>query len=128
MIETPISPDANSAEEQTSSIYEFISLFTSFKKKVKSALMVAPQLSENDQAILFQSLTSTYGKTIMVWDLFKNPEWPKGIPELFMGFTDDGQLDPRKRMGEGAFFFLLFIRCTFLLISLFFLASAIATT
>jgi hypothetical protein len=63
--------------------------------EVKSALMVAPQLSENDQAILFQSLTSTYGKTFIVWDLFKNPEWPKGIPELFMGFTDDGQLDPQ---------------------------------
>jgi hypothetical protein len=40
----------------------------------------------------FQDLVSTYGKTFHNWQIDRD-DFPYGIPQLMMGFTQDGQAD-----------------------------------
>ena len=41
-----------------------------------------------------QKLIRTYGKTWHTWHTDLQKELPLGVPQLMMGFTADGQLDP----------------------------------
>ena len=40
----------------------------------------------------FKDLVSSYGKTFHTWQIERD-NFPYGIPQLMMGFTQDGQLD-----------------------------------
>ena len=44
---------------------------------------------------LMQALVLTYGKTWQTWQADRNAQVPMGIPQLLMGFTAEGQADPR---------------------------------
>lgn len=59
-------------------------------------MLVAPDLSQSQELELMKKLVNTYGKT---WHTFEDGELPLGIPQLMMGFTEDGQLNPSKRQG-----------------------------
>ena len=42
-----------------------------------------------------EKLVNTYGKTWHTWHTDLNKELPLGVPQLMMGFTADGQADPK---------------------------------
>ena len=42
-----------------------------------------------------EKLVMTYGKTIHTWHTDQERTVPSGIPMIMMGFTRDGQLDPK---------------------------------
>jgi hypothetical protein len=41
-----------------------------------------------------EKLIHTYGKTWHTWHTDLNKQLPLGVPQLMMGFTADGQVDP----------------------------------
>ncbi len=41
-----------------------------------------------------EKLAHTYGKTWHTWHTDLNKKLPLGVPQLMMGFTRDGQIDP----------------------------------
>ncbi len=43
-----------------------------------------------------ETLVHTYGKTWHMWHTERGNELPLGVPQLMMGFTADGQLDPAR--------------------------------
>lgn len=69
-------------------------LWHSHRFEVKSGQLVAPGLSEDAEKTLMKDLVSTYGKTWQTWQADRNDQVPMGIPQLLMGFTADGQVDP----------------------------------
>ena len=67
-------------------------LWHSHHYEVKSGELVAPGIPEIAERAYFQDLVSTYGKTFHTWQ-FDRDDFPYGIPQLMMGFTQDGQVD-----------------------------------
>jgi hypothetical protein len=71
-------------------------LWHSHRHEVKSGQLVAPGLPAPAEKALMKKIVSTYGKTWHTWHTDANQTLPLGIPTLMMGFTRDGQLDPRR--------------------------------
>ncbi|KTC30222.1 OBAP family protein [Pseudomonas fluorescens] len=80
-------------------------LWHSHVHEVKSGQLVAPGIPEAAEHALMEKLVHTYGKTWHTWHTDLDKRLPLGVPQLMMGFTADGQADPRmvaerdKRLG-----------------------------
>lgn len=72
-------------------------LWHSHRYEVKSGALIAPGLPAAAETALMKKLAATYGKTIHTWHTDRGKELPYGVPALMMGFTADGQLDPKLR-------------------------------
>lgn len=70
-------------------------LWHSHHYEVKSGELIAPGLPEKAEHELMEKIVSTYGKTIHTWHTDQDKTLPLGIPMLMMGFTKDGQINPR---------------------------------
>jgi len=72
---------------------------------LQSRQLVAPGIPEVAEHALMEKLVHTYGKTWHTWHTDLDKRLPLGVPQLMMGFTADGQADPRmvaerdKRLG-----------------------------
>jgi hypothetical protein len=62
--------------------------------EVKSGQLIAPGIPEVAEHELMEKLVGTYGKTFHTWHTDMQQELPIGVPQLMMGFTADGQIDP----------------------------------
>ncbi len=70
-------------------------LWHSHAYEVKSGQLLAPSIPEIAEHELMKQLASTYGKTWHTWQAEQsNMTLPLGLPELMMGFTADGQINP----------------------------------
>ena len=69
-------------------------LWHSHVHEVKSGQLVAPGIPEPAEHALMEKLVNTYGKTWHTWHTDLNQKLPLGVPQLMMGFTADGQIDP----------------------------------
>lgn len=65
-------------------------LWHSHHYEVKSGVLTAPGIPEMAEHAYFNDLVSTYGKTFHSWQ-YDRDDFPYGIPQLMMAFTDDGQ-------------------------------------
>lgn len=70
-------------------------LWHSHRYEVMSGLLVAPGVTAAAEQELMQELVNTYGKTWHLWQVDRGDVLPLGLPQLMMGFTADGQADPR---------------------------------
>jgi cytochrome c peroxidase len=70
-------------------------LWHSHRYEVMSGLLAAPDLSGAAEKALMRDLVSTYGKCWNLWQVDRGDPLPFGLPKLMMGFTADGQIDPR---------------------------------
>src|SRR5699024_2594060 len=59
--------------------------------EAKSETLTASGVPELAEHAYFDDLVTTYGKTFHTWQ-YDREDFPYGIPQLMMGFTDDGQL------------------------------------
>ena len=75
-------------------------LWHSHRFEVMSGQLAAPGLTEAAEKTLMKDLVLTYGKTWQTWQVDRNDQVPMGIPQLLMGFTADGQIDPRLVAGR----------------------------
>jgi len=66
-------------------------LWHSHHYEVKSGTLTAPGVPEIAERAYFEDLVTTYGKTFHTWQ-YDRDDFPYGIPQLMMGFTEDGQL------------------------------------
>jgi len=66
-------------------------LWHSHHYEVKSGMLVAPGIPELAERAYFEDLVSTYGKTFHTWQ-YDRDDFPYGVPQLMMGFTQDGQV------------------------------------
>ncbi len=79
-------------------------LWHSHHYEVKSGTLIAPGIPELAEHAYFADLVTTYGKTFHTWQYDKH-DFPYGIPQLMMGFTEEGQAhesmiaDRDKRLG-----------------------------
>ena len=62
--------------------------------EVKSGQLIAPGIPGVAEHELMKKLIGTYGKTFHTWHTDLQKELPIGVPQLMMGFTADGQIDP----------------------------------
>lgn len=69
-------------------------LWHSHVHEVKSGTLVAPGSPDVAEHELMTKLVNTYGKTWHTWHTDQDLELPLGVPQLMMGFTQDGQADP----------------------------------
>jgi hypothetical protein len=69
-------------------------LWHSHVHEVKSGQLIAPGIPQVAEHALMQKLVGTYGKTFHTWHTDLQKELPIGVPQLMMGFTADGQIDP----------------------------------
>jgi uncharacterized protein DUF1264 len=69
-------------------------LWHSHVHEVKSGQLVAPGIPEVAEHELMERLIHTYGKTWHTWHTDLHKQLPLGVPQLMMGFTADGQIDP----------------------------------
>ena len=69
-------------------------LWHSHVHEVKSGQLVAPGIPELAEHALMEKLVGTYGKTWHTWHTDLDKDLPRGVPQLMMGFTADGQSDP----------------------------------
>lgn len=69
-------------------------LWHSLVHEVKSGQLVAPGIPEVAEHALMEKLIHTYGKTWHTWHTDLDKDLPRGMPQLMMGFTADGQADP----------------------------------
>lgn len=67
-------------------------LWHSHHYEVSSGLLTAPGVPKPAANAYFEDLVTTYGKTFHTWQ-YDRDDFPYGIPQLMMGFTDDGQVD-----------------------------------
>src|SRR4051794_36001688 len=67
-------------------------LWHSHHYEVKSGTLVALGIPELAERAYFKDLVTTYGKTFHTWQ-YDRDDFPYGIPQLMMGFTEDGQVD-----------------------------------
>jgi uncharacterized protein DUF1264 len=74
------------AEEKT--------LWHSHVHEVSSGQLIAPGIPDAAEHALMAKLIGTYGKTFHTWHTDLHKELPIGLPQLMMGFTADGQIDP----------------------------------
>ena len=70
-------------------------LWHSHAYEVKSGLLTAPGLDEASEDSMMRDFATTYGKTWHTWHVDRGDALPLGIPQLMMGFTADGQVDPK---------------------------------
>lgn len=70
-------------------------LWHSHAHEVKSGQLIAPGIPAPAEHALMAKLASTYGKTWHTWHTDLDKTLPLGVPQLMMGFTADGQADPR---------------------------------
>ena len=70
-------------------------LWHSHRYEVMSGLLTATGLSDAAEKELMTEFVSTYGKTWTLWQVDRGDQLPLGLPKLMMGFTADGQLDPK---------------------------------
>jgi hypothetical protein len=61
--------------------------------EVKSGQLIAPGIPEVAEHELMEKLIGTYGKTFHTWHTDLQKELPIGVPQIMMGFTEEGQLD-----------------------------------
>lgn len=66
----------------------------SHRYEVMSGLLAAPGATPAEEQKLMQELVNTYGKTWHFWQVDRGDALPLGLPQLMMGFTADGQVDP----------------------------------
>ncbi|CZR61272.1 uncharacterized protein PAC_11168 [Phialocephala subalpina] len=71
-------------------------LWHSHSYEVTSGFLIEPHMpSSIDLSIMSNVLVGTYGKTAHTWRFdAQNKTVPEGIPELVMGYTEDGQITP----------------------------------
>ncbi|HET8696076.1 MAG TPA: OBAP family protein [Gammaproteobacteria bacterium] len=69
-------------------------LWHSHVYEVKSGQLVAPGIPQLAEHELMEKLVHTYGKTWHLWHTDMGNTLPLGVPQLMMGFTEDGQADP----------------------------------
>jgi len=69
-------------------------LWHSHVHEVKSGMLIAPGIPEVAEHELMEKLVDTYGKTFHTWHTDLQKELPIGVPQVMMGFTADGQVDP----------------------------------
>jgi hypothetical protein len=67
-------------------------LWHSHHYEVKSGALVAPGIPDLAEHAYFKDLVTTYGKTFHTWQ-YDRDDFPYGIPQLMMGFTQDGQMN-----------------------------------
>jgi hypothetical protein len=67
-------------------------LWHSHHHEVKSGILVAPGIPDLAEHAYFEDLVTTYGKAFHTWQ-YDRDDFPYGIPQLMMGFTQDGQAD-----------------------------------
>lgn len=70
-------------------------LWHSHRYEVMSGLLSAPDLAPTAERELMEGFVSTYGKTWHFWQVDRGDQLPLGLPKLMMGFTSDGQADPK---------------------------------
>jgi hypothetical protein len=70
-------------------------LWHSHAHEVKSGQLIAPGIPAAAEHALMTKLAGTYGKTWHTWHTDLDKTLPLGVPQLMMGFTADGQADPR---------------------------------
>ena len=68
-------------------------LWHSHVHEVKSGQLIAPGIPAVAEKALMQKLIGTYGKTWHTWHTDLHKHLPLGVPQLMMGFTQDGQAD-----------------------------------
>jgi hypothetical protein len=61
---------------------------------VKSGQLVAPGIPQAAEHELMEKIISTYGKTWHTWPMREDARLPLGAPQLMMGFTAEGQINP----------------------------------
>lgn len=69
-------------------------LWHSHAHEVKSGQLIAPGIPAPAEHALMEKLVHTYGKTWHTWHTDLDKDLPLGVPQLMMGFTADGQIDP----------------------------------
>jgi hypothetical protein len=69
-------------------------LWHSHVHEVKSGQLIAPGIPQVAEQELMEKLVGTYGKTFHTWHTDMQHQLPLGVPQLMMGFTADGQIDP----------------------------------
>lgn len=69
-------------------------LWHSHVQEVTSGQLIAPGIPEVAEHALMEKLIHTYGKTWHTWHTDLDKDLPRGMPQLMMGFTADGQADP----------------------------------
>jgi hypothetical protein len=69
-------------------------LWHSHVHEVKSGQLIAPGIPQLAEHELMEKLIRTYGKTWHTWHTASGAQLPMGTPQLMMGFTADGQIDP----------------------------------
>ena len=62
--------------------------------EVKSGQLIMPGIPTRVEHEAMEKLVTTYGKTWHVWHTDRGDQLPYGIPQLMMGFTQDGQANP----------------------------------
>jgi hypothetical protein len=70
-------------------------LWHSHHYETTSGELVMPGIPERVETAAMRDLAGTYGKTWHTWQVDRGDVLPLGIPQLMMGFTAEGQLDPR---------------------------------
>ncbi len=66
-------------------------LWHSHRYEVQSGQLFAPKVPNVAEKELMKDLINTYGKTWHFWQVDRGDKLPLGIPQLMMGFTQDGQ-------------------------------------
>lgn len=79
-------------------------LWHSHVHEVKSGQLIAPGIPAVAEKALMQKLVGTYGKTWHTWHTDLHKQLPLGVPQLMMGFTQDGQADAAMVAGRDARF------------------------
>ncbi len=69
-------------------------LWHSHVHEVRSGQLIAPGIPDQAERQLMKQLVGTYGKTWHTWHTDREKSLPLGMPQLMMGFTADGQVDP----------------------------------
>ena len=67
-------------------------LWHSHRYEVMSGQLIAPGVPDVAEKEVMKKLVTTYGKT---WQIDRGDKLPLGLPKLMMGFTADGQGDPK---------------------------------
>ncbi|WBV44820.1 OBAP family protein [Pseudoroseomonas cervicalis] len=71
-------------------------LWHSHHFETTSGQLVMPGVPEAVETTVMRQLATTYGKTWHTWQVDRGDALPLGIPQLMMGFTGEGQLDPAR--------------------------------
>ena len=66
----------------------------SHRYEVKSGQLIMPGIPARIEHEAMEKLVTTYGKTWHAWHTDRGDRLPYGIPQLMMGFTQDGQANP----------------------------------